>query len=276
MPQTYYEILGIDPKASEKEVKSAFRALARKHHPDVQGDPAKFREIYEAYEVLMNSDKRAKYDRLGHVGYKSEGQQSEVHYPSYEEIFKEMVLKKISTETPFDGFVRGYPSVYFGEEVEDPYTGDIYSSAEDIRIAKADRAYAIYTEQMEKIRDSLYGEIKSIEKLRKLTAVMLNSKWIEDAEYNESMRLIDEYEIRDKEHKSELARSERAEEIGDPIQEEAELKQALREGAIKGSRQIDEKRPGRRNDPRGGHRHGEDPDERKQWRKETGEGRKLR
>ena len=66
MTQTFYEILGIDTKASQKEVKSAFRKLARKHHPDVNGDPAKFREIYEAYDVLIDSNKRENYDRLGH------------------------------------------------------------------------------------------------------------------------------------------------------------------------------------------------------------------
>lgn len=65
----YYQILGVDKNASEKEIKSAYRKLARKHHPDVNPNDseaeARFKEINEAYEVLGNSEKRAKYDQLG-------------------------------------------------------------------------------------------------------------------------------------------------------------------------------------------------------------------
>lgn len=65
----YYKILGVDKNASEKEIKSAFRKLARKHHPDVNpNDPqaeARFKEINEAYEVLSDPEKRTKYDQLG-------------------------------------------------------------------------------------------------------------------------------------------------------------------------------------------------------------------
>ena len=65
----YYKILGVDKKASEKEIKSAYRKLARKHHPDVNPDDpqaeARLKEINEAYEVLGDSDKRSKYDQLG-------------------------------------------------------------------------------------------------------------------------------------------------------------------------------------------------------------------
>jgi curved DNA-binding protein len=65
----YYKVLGVDKNASEKEIKSAFRKLARKYHPDVNPDDpqaeTRFKEINEAYEVLGDSDKRAKYDQLG-------------------------------------------------------------------------------------------------------------------------------------------------------------------------------------------------------------------
>jgi len=65
----YYEILGIKRGASEREIKQAYRKLARKYHPDVNpGDrsaEAKFKEINEAYEVLSDSEKRGKYDRFG-------------------------------------------------------------------------------------------------------------------------------------------------------------------------------------------------------------------
>ena len=65
----YYSTLGVAKTATEKEIKQAFRKLARKHHPDVNpGDKsaeAKFKEINEAYEVLGDSAKRKKYDELG-------------------------------------------------------------------------------------------------------------------------------------------------------------------------------------------------------------------
>src|SRR5258706_15782288 len=65
----YYATLGVTKSSSEKEVKAAFRKLARKHHPDVNpGDKsaeAKFKEINEAYEVLGDPEKRKKYDELG-------------------------------------------------------------------------------------------------------------------------------------------------------------------------------------------------------------------
>ncbi|MFQ6100833.1 MAG: DnaJ C-terminal domain-containing protein [Anaerolineae bacterium] len=65
----YYKILGVDRSASEKEIKRAYRRLARQFHPDVNpGDKRaeeKFKEINEAHEVLSDPEKRAKYDRLG-------------------------------------------------------------------------------------------------------------------------------------------------------------------------------------------------------------------
>ena len=65
----YYATLGVAKTASAKEIKQAFRKLARKHHPDVNpGDSAaeaKFKEVNEAYEVLGDADKRRKYDELG-------------------------------------------------------------------------------------------------------------------------------------------------------------------------------------------------------------------
>ena len=65
----YYEILGVSKNADEKEIKSAYRKLAKKYHPDLhQGDEAaaeKFKEVSEAYEVLSDKDKRKKYDTFG-------------------------------------------------------------------------------------------------------------------------------------------------------------------------------------------------------------------
>jgi len=65
----YYKILGVDKKATEAEIKKAYRKLARKHHPDLnpndQEAEKKFKEINEAKEVLSHSENRKKYDDYG-------------------------------------------------------------------------------------------------------------------------------------------------------------------------------------------------------------------
>jgi molecular chaperone DnaJ len=64
----YYQVLGIDKKASKDEIKSAFRKLAHKFHPDKNnGDEKKFKEVNEAYQVLSDDKKRAEYDTYGRV-----------------------------------------------------------------------------------------------------------------------------------------------------------------------------------------------------------------
>ncbi|OGS56820.1 MAG: molecular chaperone DnaJ [Euryarchaeota archaeon RBG_19FT_COMBO_56_21] len=72
----YYEVLGVAKKASKDEIKQAYRKLAMKYHPDMNKDNAKaseekFKELSEAYEVLMDDDKRARYDQYGHAGVES-------------------------------------------------------------------------------------------------------------------------------------------------------------------------------------------------------------
>ncbi|WP_459128649.1 molecular chaperone DnaJ [Guggenheimella bovis] len=68
----YYEVLGVDKKASAEEIKKAYRKLAMQYHPDRNPDnkeaEAKFKEINEAYEVLSNEEKRSRYDQFGHAG----------------------------------------------------------------------------------------------------------------------------------------------------------------------------------------------------------------
>src|SRR5919205_1485543 len=71
----YYEVLGISRTADEQEIKSAYRRLAVKYHPDKNpGDAAaeeKFKEAAEAYTVLSDADQRRRYDRFGHAGVSS-------------------------------------------------------------------------------------------------------------------------------------------------------------------------------------------------------------
>ena len=64
----YYRILGVDRNADDKTIKSAYRKLARKYHPDVakgKDSGERFREVTEAYEVLSDPEKRRRYDTLG-------------------------------------------------------------------------------------------------------------------------------------------------------------------------------------------------------------------
>lgn len=69
----YYEVLEVDKNASEEDIKRAYRKLAKKYHPDLnQGNKdaeTKFKEINEAYEVLSDKEKRAKYDQFGHSAF---------------------------------------------------------------------------------------------------------------------------------------------------------------------------------------------------------------
>ena len=68
----YYEVLGLQKGASEEEIKKAYRRLAKEYHPDLHpGDKeaeAKFKEVNEAYEILSNSEKKARYDQFGQAG----------------------------------------------------------------------------------------------------------------------------------------------------------------------------------------------------------------
>lgn len=69
----YYAILGVNKTASEDEIKKAFRRLAHQHHPDKGGDPAKFKDVNEAYQILGDKQKRQTYDQFGDAAFNGGG-----------------------------------------------------------------------------------------------------------------------------------------------------------------------------------------------------------
>ena len=90
----YYEILGVPRNASTEEIKTAFRKLARQYHPDVNKEAdaeEKFKEINEAYGVLSDADKRARYDRYGRAGLGDLGGMPDFATMDFGDIFEEIL-----------------------------------------------------------------------------------------------------------------------------------------------------------------------------------------
>jgi len=110
MSKDYYRILGVDKSANEKDIKKAFRRLAKEYHPDANPNPsaeAKFKEINEAYETLSNPEKRKLYDQFGSDyatmgnagagGYRTQAQEVRFDDSAFQDIFDSL----------FGGFGRG-------------------------------------------------------------------------------------------------------------------------------------------------------------------------
>src|SRR5215204_5528767 len=87
----YYEILGVKREASEREIAVAYRKLAIKYHPDSNPGDAeaveKFKEAAEAYEVLSDAEKRARYDQYGHAAVDQQ-YGGQPHFHDIEDIFE--------------------------------------------------------------------------------------------------------------------------------------------------------------------------------------------
>ena len=95
----YYEVLGLNKNATIDEIKKSYRSLAKKYHPDINKSAdaeEKFKEINEAYEVLSDSDKRARYDQFGHSGLDPNA-------------------GGFGSGNPFEGFAGGFGGVDLGD-----------------------------------------------------------------------------------------------------------------------------------------------------------------
>src|SRR5574341_2485153 len=116
----YYEVLGVDKKASSEDIKSAYRKLAMQYHPDRNKSPdaeEKFKEISEAYAVLSDQNKRQQYDQFGHAGIDMRYSQEDICRgagPDIEDILRDFGMGG------FGGFGRGRGGsifdVFFGGE----------------------------------------------------------------------------------------------------------------------------------------------------------------
>ncbi len=105
----YYEVLDVDKTASKDEIKSAYRKLAKKYHPDLNRDnqkeaEEKFKEAAEAYEVLSDDEKRDRYNRYGHAGVDGSGFNQ--GFGGFEDIFEDI----------FDVFGGGFSSSAGGNQ----------------------------------------------------------------------------------------------------------------------------------------------------------------
>jgi curved DNA-binding protein len=134
----YYKILGVDKKATEKEIRQTYRKLARKYHPDVNpGDKAseeKFKEINEANEVLSDPEKRKKYDELDSY-YQQYGHAPNAYAPGAEDGFgggnyqyrtmtEEDLNDLFGDQSPFSSFFE----TYFGSGFADQPGGRTYTT----------------------------------------------------------------------------------------------------------------------------------------------------
>ena len=120
----YYDILGVARTATDDEIRTAFRALARRYHPDVSKEPdaeRRFAEAQEAYEVLSDAEKRQAYDRFGRAGagaasgspggggwqYRAGGGR-QVDPADFQDIFEEM-FRGSGRSSPFGSGDQGTP-----------------------------------------------------------------------------------------------------------------------------------------------------------------------
>ena len=111
----YYEVLGVSKDADEKEIKSAFRKLAKKYHPDVSKEPdaeERFKEAQEAYAVLSDPEKRAQYDKYGHAAFDQMNGGAGFDFSGFDfsDIFEDLFGESFADRFGFSSFGGGRKS----------------------------------------------------------------------------------------------------------------------------------------------------------------------
>ena len=86
----YYELLGVPKNASDQDLKSAFKKKAMQYHPDKGGDPEKFKQINEAYQILSDAEKRQMYDQYGTADPQQFQNQHNFNSGNFQDIFGQM------------------------------------------------------------------------------------------------------------------------------------------------------------------------------------------
>lgn len=113
MPKDYYKILGLEKSASTDEIKKSYRRLAHQFHPDKGGDPEKFKEINEAYQILSDPKKRSQYDQFGssfdqaQTGGGFSGFEGFRDFSSFAEAFGQGNNENFGFENIFEGIFGG-------------------------------------------------------------------------------------------------------------------------------------------------------------------------
>ncbi|MEL9915112.1 MAG: J domain-containing protein [Thermoplasmatales archaeon] len=147
MAKDYYAILGVSRNASKEEIKKAYRELAKKYHPDLNPDnrkeaEEKFKEISEAYEVLMDDQKRARYDQFGEEGVKFQGGFDWSQFHHYQDI--EDIIGDLFSQFGFGRNFGGFGG--FAAQQAESRGSDVYIEIPiDIRrIARNEKIEATY------------------------------------------------------------------------------------------------------------------------------------
>src|SRR5688572_16223489 len=112
----YYAILGVSKESSQEDIQRAYRKLARQYHPDVNKEPGAedtFKDIGEAYEVLKDPDKRAKYDHYGSA-WKAAQQSGGTPPPGYEDVWFDISGTPDEAFAGFSGFSSFFDQLFGG------------------------------------------------------------------------------------------------------------------------------------------------------------------
>ncbi len=145
MAKDYYSTLGVDKRASQDDIKKAFRKLAQKHHPDKGGDEARFKEITEAYAILADEKRRREYDNYG-------------------QSFSGSAHSTGSAQNPFNGFDFSQFQQGFGQGGADFDFGDIFGDIFGARNARnrAPRGRDISIDLEISFKDAVFGTKRSV------------------------------------------------------------------------------------------------------------------